>query len=477
MKRRPMANTTLSLYAIAQVSAIVLFIFLFITYSPVIQRLSQFPPITPQELKATMGQHNRQQAIWADYIQTNDGSFRVVIKHSSYEGTVWSEPVVLSNLVIPLFTLIPPGYWGPLNWRVVTSLACSDNGSMSAGWITYNSTFSNDVGSVQYVVHDGTEWSQSNSLTNQSNIANFQLRYSRDGVLFAAWLELNYSTYSEARWKLYCWEVGSPSLPQLVFEGNESYYYDMDSVSFILLPGRNGSIHLFCKTPTSILFRANVNGTWSAIDSFSGNYYGVWGAAIDSQERIHLVYDYYNGFDDTALRYTSFFNGTWGSNETLVQGVSVVRLWLAVSSLNELQVLWAQIGQHAFSYNPVFFTVKYFDGNWTSKIQVMGLPSGSIESQLVLGAGDTYLIQEQPLGSARQFAHYQLGFPHFSETLGLNVTEVHFLGIVSTSIPQMLTQFQVYALGFGTIMVIGVAVFFPLVYRFLRSSFRQILQP
>ena len=223
--------------------------------------------------------------------------------------------------------------------------------------------------------------------------------------------------------------------------------------------------------------RAYINGSWTEVESFS-TIHSDWDAVLDSMERTHLVYTYEKNWDEVpTLRYASCFNGTWDVNTTLLAEAPTDGLWASVDESDDLQIVWLENSLTDFwGYYPYPYTMKCIAGHWTPKEQIVGLSEEWwYQGQLhMINAQQSHFLLEENVGLATQLVHYQLGPSYYSETHGTNVTGADRANILTTSYPQMIVYYQISAFGVTSVLMIGVLVFFPLLFRVLRASFRRI---
>ncbi|MFX1565728.1 MAG: hypothetical protein ACFFCH_07045 [Promethearchaeota archaeon] len=449
------------IYGTIQGLAIAFFFFLFLTYSPGLLQLSDFPYIQPNNVQIAQGAEGDFHAIYADGVQLENGSLRAIIKHRSFRDGAWFLEIALSDFVRPsyiyyYFTNSPP-------WNVRTTLASSDSGELAVGWLDVKSDYYDLVGSAYYALYDGVFWGQPEQLLQRFNVTQFQLTYSIDGILYAAWIEVFDPHEFWGSWQLMCWEVGSPNPPQVVFMAPE-FSYDIEH-KFELLPGKDGSVSIIFK-PEVEFYQASYNGdTWTISDLYISEVYDIWAAAIDSQENIHLAYETYDSSDGLAL----FCDG-----KVLSENKNIYGLGLSVDKSDNLQVFWGEYEGLISGFQ--YYTQKFIDSSWVQRYLVAGLPSDRFDAQFVMMASNYgYLVMDQSVGRAGQLAHYHLGSSYFSHAVNAMVVDACFVDYISTSVPQMLSQLQLFTLGTGSLTIVGVFVFFPLIFLILRSSFIRLI--
>ncbi|MFX1508696.1 MAG: hypothetical protein ACFFBR_00180 [Promethearchaeota archaeon] len=463
MRRIVLSQTTKKqlAYGTIQGLAIAFFFFLFLTYSPSLYRLSEFPYIQPNNVQIAQDAGGDFHAIYADGLRLENGSLRAIIKHRTYHDETWFRELPLSDLVrtsnpYNYFIYSPP-------WDVQTTLACSYSGEMAAGWLDVKKDYYDMVGSAYYILNDGVVWGQPEQLLQRFNITHFQLAYSIDGILYAAWIEFLDPLEFWDSWQLMCWEVGSQNPPQVVFVALE-FPYGTEHL-FELLPGRDGRVSILFKPEDEFYQASNIGGNWTISSLYISEVYDTWAAAIDSQENIHLAYEIYNSQDGLALVC---------DGRVLSEDENIYRLSLSIDRSDNLQVFWAEYDYLIGGFQ--YYTQKFVDYSWVSRYHITGLPNDLVDSQIVMMASNYgYLVMEQSVGKAGQLAHYYLGSSYFSYAVNAMVVDASFVDYISTSVPQMLSQFQLFTLGTGSLIIVGILVFFPLVFLILRSSFIRLI--
>jgi hypothetical protein len=447
-------------YGTIQGFAIAFFLFLFLTYSPWLYQLSEFPYIGPTSSQLTQGQGAELHAIYAESIQLENGSIRAIIKHRSYRDGDWFLDMPISDLVRPMYSdyyfyFDPP--------PTPTTLACSAFSEKAAGWLEPNGDYYSRVGSAHYVLNDGVFWGQPQQLLQRSNITHFQLAYSLDGILYAAWIEVFDPLDYWESWRLLCWEVNSPTPPQIVSEGPNLDY--SDGHLFKLLPGREGRVFIRFKPEDQFYQASHINGTWSVTEwNIPHVVYNNWDAVIDSQETIRFAYSGYGSEDVNQLV----------CDGQVLSEAYAYRLSLSLDRSDNLQLFWIEYDFLLRGYQ--YYTQKYMDSSWTHRYLIAGMPTELRYTKLVMMAENSaYLVQEQTVGRAGQLAHYHLGSAYFSYIVNAMVLDASFIDYISTSVPQMLSRFQLFTLWTGSLIIVGVLVFFPLIFLILRSSFIRLI--
>ena len=466
------------LFSLTQIALVITFLIFAVIFTP--RLLKEPEPLNPQGFQAAVGQYNSLHAIYAEATWLDDNIHQVIIKYQLYDSlnSKWSDPIYLSHPSLYATDPYPLINYQAVHQDIITTTTCSKSWleQKAVGWIAY--TADNTLcGKPYYVLNDRPLWSAPTPLTNQSNIRFLQLQYSLDDVLYAAWIEYQNPENWYEGWTFYFWEVGSPNPPQRVMEGTMYLSSTPPNSPFKILPGRQSTLYVVLKSDYAILFRAYINGSWTEVESFS-TIHSDWDAVLDSMERTHLVYTYEKNWDEVpTLRYASCFNGTWDVNTTLLAEAPTDGLWASVDESDDLQIVWLENSLTDFwGYYPYPYTMKCIAGHWTPKEQIVGLSEEWwYQGQLhMINAQQSHFLLEENVGLATQLVHYQLGPSYYSETHGTNVTGADRANILTTSYPQMIVYYQISAFGVTSVLMIGVLVFFPLLFRVLRASFRRI---
>lgn len=463
--RRSSILSKRNLFLVLNVIAIGVFFTYLLIASPAIEGIPPSHNTGPTRQQAVLDDNGQLHVIWEDITILPNGSVRLTIKYRYYDGQTWSQESSISNPRSPIWY----SGWGGLSYLISpTTLSCSNNGQLAVGWIHMNgSSQISYTGTAYYRIYDGTEWSALQTLPNSSNIEVFKLQYSKDGKLFALWLDHKFPL-DPNYWQLHWWEVGTnPS--QILVERNTSQGYPRFPK---LLPGNEGHLYAVWEqvAPENmsnyIYFTSYQNETWSMPTLVSDPTVdvGQWDAIITTNETIHVVWvgwQDYNAIlyhravhDDILGPITTIsdkFGGAWYTE-------------VAADSNGDLHVMWlGHYDQYPYTYN--YYSCKKIDSIWQECKPIINLHRRDGEStNLVMStATRSHVIQRQPVGRSAQLVHYQI-------ESDVAIPQA----IIASSVPALVFRLQLYAIAKGFLLVIGVIIFLPLAVHLLRRSMHRL---
>lgn len=337
-----------------------------------IQSTSQYTP-GPTHVQVDADENGNLYVVWEEFFEEPDATVFSVIKLRSYINSSWSpETIILPHHVPNSYEYVTYSEYA----TSPTSITCNDFGEIAVGWLNLGgSSLYRFAGPAFYRLYNGTHWSAIHQFTNCSDIAMFRLKYSKYGVLYAVWKQIE-----EENWQVYTRPIGSPDQPIPLLRSNETDTLISAGHPLELLPLSNGRLH-YLWGYHSLHHRSYFNGTFSEIQNISTNI-GTWKVTIDSAERIHLAWSQYTDWPQNLqnVTYCSLFNNTW-EFPTLITDLGFL-IDCDTDSTGNVQILWGQPDPSQHNLNgQAFSTIKPNGSTWDTP-KPINIPS--ILSQLAM---------------------------------------------------------------------------------------------